>query len=405
MEYKNIIYTSYDGITDPLGQSQILPYLFGLRAKNSFSITIVSFEKSKNFLQNKKLISEKLEANKINWIHLKYSKRPPIISTIWDIYKLRKAIYQLKYKTRIDLIHCRSYITSLVGLEMKKKHNIPFIFDMRGFYPDERVDGKIWNQTSFIFKKIYAYFKLKEKEFLRSANATISLTKTGKKEIISWGIAGQSPITVIPCCTDETIFQKKNFKNIRSELGFGEHDFIISYVGSIGTWYMLDEMLDFFKCLQIKKTNAKFFFITKDDPQTIFEKAKIKKIDSSLIKVQSSSREKMPSYINVSNFSIFFILPVFSKKASCPTKMGEIMNLGVPIICNKGVGDVEEIMNKCMPELLIENFKVSEYNKVIDIILNNYKIKNNNIIKTSINYFSLKKGIKKYTDVYKEILN
>ena len=69
---------------------------------------------------------------------------------------------------------------------MKKKHNIPFIFDMRGFYPDERVDGKIWNQTSFIFKKIYAYFKLKEKEFLRSANATISLTKTGKKEILNF---------------------------------------------------------------------------------------------------------------------------------------------------------------------------------------------------------------------------
>ena len=38
-------------------------------------------------------------------------------------------------------------------------------------------------------------------------------------------------------------------------------------------------------------------------------------------------------------------MPSFSKKASCPTKMGEIMNLGVPVICNKGVGDVEEIMN------------------------------------------------------------
>ena len=81
------------------------------------------------------------------------------------------------------------------------------------------------------------------------------------------------------------------------------------------------------------------------------------------------------------------------------------MNLGVPIICNKGVGDIEEIMNKCMPELLIENFKAPEYNKIINVILNNYKIKKDNIINTSINYFSLEKGIKKYTDVYKEILN
>ena len=81
------------------------------------------------------------------------------------------------------------------------------------------------------------------------------------------------------------------------------------------------------------------------------------------------------------------------------------MNLGVPIICNKGVGDVEEIMNKCMPELLIENFKTSEYNKIIDVILNNYKIKKIKIINTSKKYFSLEKGVKKYTQVYKEILN
>ena len=76
----------------------------------------------------------------------------------------------------------------------------------------------------------------------------------------------------------------------------------------------------------------------------------------------------MPSYINVSTYSIFFILPVFSKKASSPTKMGEIMSLGVPIICNSGVGDVDEIMNECMPELLVKEFNSNEYERVIDLI-------------------------------------
>ena len=65
----------------------------------------------------------------------------------------------------IDLIHCRSYITSIVALKIKIKYNIPFIFDMRGFYADERVDGKIWNKSNFIFKNVYNYFKRKEKEF------------------------------------------------------------------------------------------------------------------------------------------------------------------------------------------------------------------------------------------------
>jgi glycosyltransferase involved in cell wall biosynthesis len=403
MNEKKIVFLSYDGITDPLGQSQILPYLFGVSSNNNYKITIVSFEKSKNYLQNKDFILNKLEKNNIDWSPLKYTKFPPIFSTLWDIYKLRKAVNKLKPKG-VDLIHCRSYITTLVALAAKKTYNIPFIFDMRGFWADERVDGKIWSLDDFIYKKIYNYFKSKEKEFLQYSDYTISLTKTGEKEILAWNLPNQSKIKVIPCCTDENLFQKKNIQNVRNELGFNRDDFVISYVGSIGSWYMLDEMLDFFKCLQVKKPNAKFFFITKDNPQLIIEKVKSKKIDISAIKIKPSSREMMPSYIGASNFSIFFILPVFSKKASSPTKMGEIMNLGIPIVCNSGVGDVDEIMGKSMPELLVKDFSNNEYDRVIDLITNNYKPNQKSIVETSHSYYSLEKGIDKYKEVYKEIL-
>ena len=403
MKEKKVVFLSYDGITDPLGQSQILPYLFGISSIKNYKITIVSFEKTNNYLQNKDFILKKLEKNNIEWIPLKYTKYPPIFSTIWDIFKLKRAVKKLKNKG-LDLIHCRSYITTLVALGFKKKYKTPFIFDMRGFYADERVDGKLWPLNNIIYKKIYNYFKRKEKEFLQFSDYTISLTKNGKKEILSWNTANQSKIKVIPCCTDENLFKTKNIQNVRSELGFNKDDFIISYVGSIGTWYMLDEMLDFFKCLQIKKPNAKFFFITKDDPQLILEKAKNKDIEISSIKIQPSSREMMPSYIGASNFSIFFILPVFSKKASSPTKMGEIMNLGVPIICNSGVGDVDEIMEESMPELLVKEFSNKEYARVIDLITNNFKPNQKSIIETSHSYYSLEKGIEKYKEVYKEIL-
>ena len=403
MKEKKVVFLSYDGITDPLGQSQILPYLFGISSNKNYKITIVSFEKTKNHLKNKVFILNKLKKNNINWVPLKYTKYPPIFSTIWDIYKLRKAINKLKVKG-LDLIHCRSYITSLVALGFKKKYKTPFIFDMRGFYADERVDGKIWSLDNFIYKKIYKYFKSKEKEFLQYSDYTISLTENGKKEIRSWNLPNQSKIKVIPCCTDETLFQTKNSQNVRIEVGFNKDDFIISYVGSIGTWYMLDEMLDFFKCLQIKKPNAKFLFITKDEPQLILEKVKSKKIDISAIKIKPSSREMMPSFIGVSNFSIFFILPVFSKKASSPTKMGEIMNLGIPIICNSGVGDVDEIMGKSMPELLVKDFSNKEYDRVIDLIANDYNPNQKTIIETSHSYYSLEKGVEKYKEVYHEIL-
>ena len=42
---KNILYISYDGITDPLGQSQILPYISELSRKG-LKFHLISFEKS-----------------------------------------------------------------------------------------------------------------------------------------------------------------------------------------------------------------------------------------------------------------------------------------------------------------------------------------------------------------------
>ena len=118
---------------------------------------------------------------------------------------------------------------------------------MRGFYADERVDGKLWNKNKFPYNKIYNYFKKKEKN-LQRADYTISLTENAKKEIESWKIPNQSLIKSFPVAQMKTYFKLKNIIDKKEELGIKKNDFIISYVGSIGTWYMLDEMLAFSKC-------------------------------------------------------------------------------------------------------------------------------------------------------------
>ena len=78
---------------------------------------------------------------------------------------------------------------------------------MRGFWADERVDGRIWNLSKPHHKKTYNYFKCKEKEFFQESAYTISLTNEGKQEIESWKLKNQSSIEVIPCCTDENLFK------------------------------------------------------------------------------------------------------------------------------------------------------------------------------------------------------
>jgi len=49
---KNILYLTYDGLTDQLGQSQILPYIIGL-TKIGYHFSIISAEKDEFFEEEK----------------------------------------------------------------------------------------------------------------------------------------------------------------------------------------------------------------------------------------------------------------------------------------------------------------------------------------------------------------
>lgn len=116
---KRIVYLTYDGLTDSLGQSQIIPYLKELSKLNN-KITIISAEKNEAFLRKREEIQSYLEQNNITWIPIKYTKKPPVLSTINDIYKFAKELKKIYINEGFDIVHCRSYITSIVGLKFKK---------------------------------------------------------------------------------------------------------------------------------------------------------------------------------------------------------------------------------------------------------------------------------------------
>lgn len=197
-------------MTDQLGQSQVIPYLAGLSEKN-YSITIISCEKKVAFEKNKEKIQALLDNYKISWEPLLYTKKPPVLSTIYDIKKIKDKARQLFTKTEFDIVHCRSYITGMIGLFLKKKYSCKFIFDMRGFWADERVDGKIWDLDNPVYNIIYKYFKRKEKELLLNADYIISLTHNAKEIINSWKLNNEElPIEVIPCCVDMNLFSRIN---------------------------------------------------------------------------------------------------------------------------------------------------------------------------------------------------
>ena len=405
MMKKNVLYISYDGMTDPLGQSQVLPYLSEL-SKKGYVFHLISFEKEEKFSKFSSTIQKICDASNIIWHPLTYTKKPPLLATIYDVWRMNKLAKKIVVESNIVLVHCRSYISALVGMQLKASMNIKFVFDMRGFWADERVEGNIWNLSNPIFKIVYHFFKKKELAYFSNADHTISLTYCGKNEIHSWKKIENSPIPiqVIPCCVDiekfthpKGIADTQIFQKLKKE-----GVFILGYIGSIGTWYMLDEMLDFFIEFKKKKSNAIFLFITQEQ-DLVKQKCIEKGIPLNNIYLSSCLHAEVPDYIDVFDASVFFIKPSFSKKASSPTKQGEIMALGKPIFCNAGVGDTDMVIEKYKAGEIIYNFDVKDYEKAINKFLEtNYN--SETIVQGAKEFYSLTEGANRYEAVYKELL-
>ena len=402
----NILFISYDGMTDPLGQSQVIPYLQGL-SKAGYKITLLSFEKKARYLVQSKLIKDILDQSGISWQPLFFTKRPPFVSKIYDVWKLKAKARALHRQYQFNLVHCRSYVPASAGLHLSRKYNVPFLFDMRGFWVDERVDNGQWNLQNPFFRFFYKKYKKKEKAYFTEAKHIISLTWRGKQELIDVYGVPENKITVIPCCVDLAHFNYKTISQSsiddkKKELGIKPGEKVISYLGSLGGWYLEKEMLDFF--IEMKKSIPllKFLFITQD-PWTKVARAVLQSGASEQdIVVQPSMRKDVPLYLALSDWSIFFIKDAYSKRASSPTKQGEIMAMGIPIVCND-IGDTGKIISVSGAGTLVKNFNQEEYRMVSASLSILEQLSKENIRLAAAEYYDLQVGIERYLNVYKKI--
>lgn len=404
---KRVLYITYDGLTDPLGQSQILPYLKGL-SLNGYQFTILSFEKKLRFNAGKDLISRLCAESGISWVPLSFTEKPPILSKFYDATRMRSKAVALHKHKGFDMVHCRSYIAADVGLHLKKKYGVKFFFDMRGFWADEKKDGGSWNMDHPVYKRVYHYYKERERQYLQNADCIISLTEAGKKEMLTWDAYNiKVPLEVIPCCADMDHFsltdEDQKIKS-KAALGFSKSNLVISYLGSVGTWYMLDEMLILFKQLKRVYNDAKFLIVTHTEPKIIENKITELALNRDDILITQATRMQVPLLIKASDINISFIKPVYSKISSSPTKLGEVLSMGIPVIVNSGVGDVKEIVEKTGSGYVINNFTNPEFDKAIAAIPFLVQKDPGAIRAAAKNIYDLHKGIELYLQAYRKVI-
>jgi len=394
---KKILYISYDGILEPLGNSQVLKYLECL--SEEFDITLISFEKengsiqSKDFLRMQKHCKEK----NISWRPQKYRIGLGPISSIINLLNITFLPFLEMLFKRHQIIHIRSYMPGLAMPFLKIWFNFKLIFDIRGFWADEKVDRLGWKTSSIKYK----FFKSLEFSLFKNADMVVTLTKSSKNFIEKNFNKPSTQVKVIRTCVD---FNEFNMADRKLYSYNSSQELVIGYLGSIDTAYDFNAFLKFIKSLVSRNLKIKLKILSNTTKDRISSYLKGNGLEDISNDVVFLKRNELSNAISQFNLLGFALKESFSLIASMPTKIAESLACGTPIICNNFNSDIEEMISNNEIGLLYDFSKPlteKSYQKLISLLQNTSTAET--CFSFSQKYFSLNGGVEIYRKIYNSL--
>lgn len=391
-----VLYIAYDGMLEPLGQSQVLAYLEHLAGERP--IHLLSFEKAGDWMdsQAKARVQARMDVAGIVWHPRCYHKRPSALATAWDILVGIVSGLWLVLRYRLSVVHARSYVAAVMALGLKQVTPAKFVFDMRGFWADERVDGGLWPRDG----RIYRVAKWFERKFLLQADHVVSLTHAAVSEMEKFDyLQGRMPpVTVIPTCADLSRFVP--IEGVRDP-----RQFTMGYVGSAGTWYLFDATVAAFRHLKELRPDARLLIVNRGEHALIRDKLEAGGVDPADVELRQAAPTEIPAQMARMDATMFFIKPVFSKQASAPTKLAEFLGCGIPCLSNSGVGDMAQILNEERVGVAIDRFESAALMTGLQQLLSLLEEPGiqQRCVAAARKHFSLEQGVAQYAGIYRSL--
>nr|WP_255492266.1 glycosyltransferase [Luteimonas sp. MC1825] len=378
---------------EPLGQSQVLTYLE--RLATTREIHLLSFEKPEDWVDvsQRENVLRRMKAAGIHWHPRRYHKRPSALATAWDIGMGTVSGLWLVVRHRIDIVHARSYVPAVMALLLQKLVGVDFLFDMRGFWADERVDGELWPRSGRMFR-VAKWF---ERRFLLEADHVVSLTQAAVGEMAKFEYLAEvmPPVTVIPTCADLDRFRPQTGRR-------DPHRFVLGYVGSAGTWYQFDAVVECFRQFLALRPEGRILIINRNEHAAIRSQMDAAGIPRDTYELRSASHQEVPGQMARMDAGVFFIKPLFSKQASAPTKLGEFLGCGIPCLANRGVGDMADLLEGEQVGVAVTGFDPDSIRVGLEEILRISVLPGiqERCVEAARRHFSLEAGVAAYQDIY-----
>ncbi len=327
------LYVCYLSLEDPLVETQVVAYLEGL-ARRGHTIHLLTFEPKLDAERRRQLESD-LRRRGIEWHSLRYHKRPSLPATIVDALAGALFAVWLLRRHRLDAFHARNHVPAAAGLIVRFLTGCCLLFDIRGLMADEYVDAGRWPRGG-IAQRITERI---QRAAIARADGIVVLTERVRERI--FGPSEGQKVTVIPCCAD---LDRLNDDPGGAERVLARLDLrgrpIMIYVGKLSEPYLDREMVEFFAVARASNPGLAFLVLTQASPASIlseFSRAGIPEADYRITRAEPA---ELGAHLGVADFAIAFCRPGFSRIAMSPTKVGEYLGAGLPVVSGPGIGDL-----------------------------------------------------------------
>jgi glycosyltransferase involved in cell wall biosynthesis len=335
------LYICYQSIREPLTETQAVAYLAGL-ARAKHSMLLLTFERAAMDSAERRTHSRRLLSKGIRWHWLRYHQRPTALATAWDIGMGVVYGLWLARKRKIDLFHARAHVAGLIGLILKALTGAGLLFDVRGLLAEEYADAGVWPQNGKLFRLTKAFERL----IVRCSDGIVVLTKRGRSLLLGWYPEELSgiPMAVIPCCVDRKRASIASLDAARAPVR-GARPLTLGYAGKLGGLYMTASMLRFFRFTKETVPVSRFEIWTQSDPGVLKQALHEHGILEDTRVGYRSPADLLLHLGHSCDAAVSFIRPSISKAASSPTKIPEYLAAGLPVVTNRGIGDMDELMS------------------------------------------------------------
>ncbi len=300
---------------------------------------------------------------------------------------------------RVQIVHARGYISSVIALWLKRIFKIRFIFDMRGFWIDQRVELGIWREGTMIVR----FARWLEAGFLQRADVVFVLSPAAVLAMKSWpAVIGRDiRFEVVTTCTNLELF-KPPPDGLRVRYN---KFFTLGYVGNAGRGYCFDPVLKIYIAIRGLIPDARFKIVNRNDHDLIKGRLAAYGVDVADVELIACDYPQVPSEIWGIDLGVFFYEWKKTHVSSVPTRMGDFLACGVPCISDVSGAGILEILEKEGVGVALRDHGVASIDAAAAkgiSLASNIEIRRK-CVEVAQQCFSLETGVSTYERVYRDL--